>query len=182
MSLHSIALKIILVFGLAFGVSTMAYSCDEHAHDSVEHSEMKTGEKTSAKPDAALVVHKSSTCGCCGGWVDHINKAGYLTSIVEDGDINSVKNRFDIAPQARSCHTAVYNDKYVFEGHVPPSAMARFLESPPPGAKGLVVPGMPVGSPGMEDGERFQSYKVWLLSESGEFSEYAQMNSYQDQF
>ena len=102
-------------------------------------------------------------------------------STVEDADMTSIKNRFDLPSEARSCHTAVHGD-YFFEGHVPPALVKSFIQNPPEGAKGLVVPGMPIGSAGMEDGDRFQPYKVWLMRNNGEFEEYASIGTYSEQF
>jgi hypothetical protein len=128
-----------------------------------------------------LVVYKSPTCGCCGAWVDHIKNAGVSTSIIEDADMNEVKNSFQLPVEARSCHTAIYKD-YFFEGHVPPALVQSFINSPPKNAKGLVVPGMPIGSAGMEDGDKFQPYKVWVMLDNGEFEEYAAIDTYNQQF
>ena len=130
---------------------------------------------------APLVVYKSPTCGCCGAWVEHIENAGVSTSVIEDADMNEVKNRFQLPVEARSCHTAIYKD-YFFEGHVPPALVQTFINNPPENAKGLVVPGMPIGSAGMEDGDKFQPYKVWVMLANGEFEEYASIDSYNQQF
>ena len=128
-----------------------------------------------------LVVYKSPTCGCCGAWVKHIENAGVSTSVIEDADMNEVKNRFQLPVEARSCHTAIYKD-YFFEGHVPPALVQTFINNPPENAKGLVVPGMPIGSAGMEDGDKFQPYKVWIMLDNGEFEEYAAIDTYNQQF
>lgn len=136
---------------------------------------------TEAARDPLLTVYKSPTCGCCGAWVDHLKNAGVEVSTVEDADMASIKNRFDLPIEARSCHTAVQGD-YFFEGHVPPALVQSFILNPPDGAKGLVVPGMPIGSAGMEDGNRFQPYKVWLMRDNGEFEEYASIDTYSEQF
>lgn len=147
-------------------------------------SEQHTSNSAKAKPNqqVSLVVHKSPTCGCCGAWVDQIKQAGFNANIVEDSDLQALKDRFGIVPQARACHTATYKDKYVFEGHVPPASLNAFLSNPPADAKGLVVPGMPVGSAGMEDGDRFQPFKVLQLNNDGSYSVYASIESYEQQF
>lgn len=130
----------------------------------------------------SLTVHKSPTCGCCGAWVDHINNAGFSADIIEDSNIKEMKQRFGIIPQAQSCHTAIYDDQYVFEGHVPPATIKAFLNSPPAEAKGLVVPGMPIESAGMEDGDRFQPFQVLQLNNDDSYSVYANIESYEQQF
>ena len=115
----------------------------------------------------ALDVYKSPTCGCCGDWVTHVEAAGFNAALHHPSDLNQLKTDQGVAPRYRSCHTAVSQDGYVFEGHVPADIMQRFLANPPEDALGLAVPGMPVGSPGMEMGDRFDSYDVWLLTKSG---------------
>lgn len=95
-----------------------------------------------------VVVHKDPSCGCCGAWADHIGAAGYPTRIVEDARINAVKARLGVPQPLWSCHTAEV-EGFVLEGHVPAAALARLLAERP-AVRGLAVPGMPVGSPGME--------------------------------
>ena len=74
--------------------------------------------------------------------------------------LDGIKLEAGISPAARSCHTAISTDGYVFEGHIPSRYIRQFLAAPPEGARGLVVPGMPVGSPGMEMGDRFDPYDI----------------------
>ncbi|MBN8945345.1 MAG: DUF411 domain-containing protein [Rhizobiales bacterium] len=95
-----------------------------------------------------VVIHKDASCGCCGAWADHIAAAGFPTRIVEDIRINAIKARLGVPAAMRSCHTAEV-DGYVLEGHVPAAALVRLLADRP-AVRGLAVPGMPVGSPGME--------------------------------
>ncbi|GAB3378815.1 DUF411 domain-containing protein [Spongiibacter taiwanensis] len=114
----------------------------------------------------ALQVYKNPQCGCCGKWVDHIQAAGFDTKVTDRDDLSQLKSELGVGNQYQSCHTAT-DGKYVFEGHIPASAMKRFLAAPPEGAIGLAVPGMPVGSPGMEMGDRHQDYNVLLLMEDG---------------
>ena len=95
-----------------------------------------------------VMVHKDPSCGCCGAWAEHIGAAGYPTRIVEDARINAVKARLGVPQPLWSCHTAEV-EGFVLEGHVPAEALARLLAERP-AIRGLAVPGMPVGSPGME--------------------------------
>ncbi len=81
-----------------------------------------------------------------------------------------------------SCHTAVTENGYVFEGHVPARYIAQFLNDPPAGAVGLSVPAMPVGSPGMEYKDEFMPYQVLLVNKDGSVEVYASVESYQQQF
>jgi len=109
-----------------------------------------------------MTVHKNPTCGCCGAWVSHIEAAGYQAKVVETAAVDAVKARLGVPIALRSCHTAEI-DGYVLEGHVPAAALARLLAERP-FARGLAVPGMPVGSPGMEvAGAEPDTYDVTLF-------------------
>lgn len=122
-----------------------------------------------------LVVYKSPTCGCCGAWVDHMTGAGFIATVHDQENLSPIKNKLGIRSDLQSCHTAVVND-YVFEGHIPADIIQQFLEEAPRDAIGLAVPGMPVGSPGMEMGDRFQAYDVLLLKSNGSTSVYAHID------
>ncbi|MEQ9574884.1 MAG: DUF411 domain-containing protein, partial [Rhodospirillales bacterium] len=97
---------------------------------------------------AEITVYKSPYCGCCGAWVTHMKDHGHDVKTVEMEDLTTIKKMTGVAEALQSCHTAVV-DGYVIEGHVPAADVARLLREKPK-AKGLAVPGMPVGSPGME--------------------------------
>ncbi len=120
-------------------------------------------------PAPTLTLYKDAQCGCCGKWVDHLAAHGIVTRVVDlDATaLAEVKRAQGVGPQYQSCHTAVTADGLVFEGHVPAPTLARFLAEHPAGARGLAVPGMPPGSPGMEMGERFAPYQVWKLEADG---------------
>ncbi len=118
-----------------------------------------------------MEVFKSPSCGCCGEWVEHIESAGFTVRVQNMENLNTTKNKYGIAPRYQSCHTGVANG-YVFEGHIPASVVKKFLAEKPEGAIGLAVPGMPVGSPGMEMGDRYDSYDVVLLKADGSSSVY----------
>lgn len=124
-------------------------------------------------PKAALAeteilrVAKSPTCGCCGAWVDHMRQAGYQVEVqnLEFDALQQLKARLGISPHHASCHTAQVAG-YVIEGHVPAAAVARLLKERP-SAIGLAVPGMPIGSPGMEMGDQREPYDVVLMKSQG---------------
>jgi hypothetical protein len=120
-----------------------------------------------AAADRPLVtVRKDPACGCCSGWVDHLSKAGFPTKVLEARSISQVKKDLGIPTDLWSCHTAEIAG-YVLEGHVPVAAIERLLAERPR-ATGLAVPGMPVGSPGMEvDGTPPEVYEVVLFGPSG---------------
>lgn len=111
-----------------------------------------------------VVVYKSPTCGCCAAWVEHMRGAGFQVRAVDTGDLAATKSELGVAPALQSCHTAVV-DGYVVEGHVPADVVRRLLEEQPDVA-GLAVPGMPVGSPGME-GPNPRPYDVLAFTEDG---------------
>lgn len=113
----------------------------------------------------SLVVYKSPTCGCCRKWIDHMQEVGFETDIVNRSNLSGIKKQYGIAKNAQLCHAAIYQDRYVFEGHIPAKMNQQFIDNPSSGAKILVVPGMPIGSLGMENGSRFQPYTVWHLKE-----------------
>jgi hypothetical protein len=98
-----------------------------------------------------VTVHKDPGCGCCTGWVEHLQAAGFPVTAIDTPRMNAVKARLGVPHELAACHTAEV-DGYVVEGHVPAAAIDRLLAERP-AAKGLAVPGMPVGSPGMEGGE-----------------------------
>ncbi|MFC5595348.1 DUF411 domain-containing protein [Lysobacter niastensis] len=119
------------------------------------------------------VVHKSPTCGCCGLWVEHLQKAGFRVEVRNADDLNPVKERAGVPYGKGSCHTAEIGGYFV-EGHVPVEDIKRLLAEKPD-AKGLVLPGMPLGSPGMEvpSGE-VQPYTVELVQRDGTTVAYAE--------
>ena len=124
------------------------------------------------QPLPIALVHKSPTCGCCGLWVDHLKHAGFTVDVREEANINPVKERLGVPDGKGSCHTAEIGG-YVIEGHVPADDIKRLLRERPR-ARGLVLPGMPVGSPGMEvpDGT-VQPYTVELVRLDGTTAPYA---------
>ena len=129
-----------------------------------------------------LEVYKSPTCSCCEKWLEHIDQHGFSSKAFNQTDLSAFKSNKGIAPQYRSCHTAVSKDGYVFEGHVPAKFIHQFLAKPPKNAIGLSVPAMPIGTPGMEVGNKFMPYQVILLKADGSYDIYAELNNYQEQF
>lgn len=126
-----------------------------------------------------LTVYKTPTCGCCQKWVDHVNGGGFSSNVVELEDLTKIKAKYQVSGRFRSCHTGVVvteQANYVFEGHVPAEQITRFLDNPPEGALGLSVPGMPIGSPGMEVGDRKDYYQVLLLNTDGSSEVFAHVN------
>lgn len=110
-------------------------------------------------------VYKSPTCGCCGAWVEHMRAAGFTVNVTEVDDTTATRKRYGFPDRFGSCHTAIVGG-YVVEGHVPAAEVKRLL-AVKPAALGISVPGMPVGSPGMEVGHRQDPYDVYLIDKSG---------------
>lgn len=136
-----------------------------------------------ATNETQLLMFKDPYCGCCTDWADHVAQSGLSISAQDQHDMAAIKEQFGVAPQYQSCHTAVWHDHpYVFEGHVPAPLIEKFLTSPPPDAIGLAVPGMPVGSPGMEIDSHFQPYDVLLLKTDGTSSVYARVTKQSQQY
>ncbi len=113
-----------------------------------------------------IAVYKAPWCGCCEAWADHLRESGFSVTVTEIDDLASLKAQQSVPTALQSCHTAVV-DGYTIEGHVPASDIARLLAERPDAA-GLAVPGMPIGSPGMEQGDRRDPYAVILFGEDGE--------------
>lgn len=113
---------------------------------------------------ADIVVYKSPTCGCCGKWVEHMEEAGFSVDVENMRDVTPIKRELGVPGRMQSCHTAKVGDYFV-EGHVPADLVKRLLADRPD-IKGLAVPGMPMGSPGME-GPRKDPYDVIAIGKDG---------------
>lgn len=134
----------------------------------------------------SLVFFKQPECGCCDDWLRHASMSGFNMSelpLATFGEVAQQKRLLGVPESLAACHTSFTPDKrYVFEGHVPASAIADFLDEPVEGAIGLIVPGMPIGSPGMEVADRFMSYDVLLFMQDGSQSVYRSYQCYDQQF
>lgn len=118
-----------------------------------------------------VVVHKSEYCGCCELWVGHMREAGFEVEVINTENFDSIKTRVGLPAGLGSCHTAEV-DGYFVEGHVPAGDVKRMLRERPR-IRGIAVPGMPLGSPGMEYGDRKQPYDVIAVAPDGSASVYA---------
>ncbi|MET0105131.1 MAG: DUF411 domain-containing protein [Sedimenticola sp.] len=117
-----------------------------------------------------IVVYKSPTCGCCNDWIKHLKENGFSVEAHNKQNMSEIKNELGVPRRLQSCHTAKVNG-YVIEGHVPADLITKMLREKPQ-IKGLSVPGMPMGSPGME-GPRKDDYDIVMFSENGKTSVYA---------
>ena len=114
---------------------------------------------------ATLQVTKTAFCGCCHKWVEHMKAAGFTVVVKDVEDVTPTAQRLGVPDTLRSCHTSEIGG-YAIEGHVPAADVKRLLAQRPKAA-GIAVPGMVVGSPGMEQGKRSEPYQVILFDRSG---------------
>lgn len=121
-------------------------------------------------PLPTVTVYKSPSCGCCGGWVEHMRANGFKVITHDTEDVAKHKIRLGVPEGLGSCHTAEVNG-YVLEGHVPAGDVKRLLAEKPR-ARGLVSPGMPPSSPGMDDPRKIP-YEILLVGKDGRASTYA---------
>jgi hypothetical protein len=117
-----------------------------------------------------ITVYKDPNCGCCKNWIEYLVKHGYRVDAKDSPDMAAIKRTLGVPNALGACHTAVVNG-YLIEGHVPAADIDRLLERRPRVA-GLSVPGMPMGSPGME-GPRSQPYQVYTFDKSGKTTVFA---------
>ncbi|MFN2397775.1 MAG: DUF411 domain-containing protein [Gemmatimonadaceae bacterium] len=135
-----------------------------------ERGDASAGKDTLSAPAVAsgdtfaMTVYKSPTCGCCTKWVEHLGKNGFRVTAIDREDMESIKKQHGVGDIVASCHTAIV-EGYVVEGHVPAADVYRLLRERPAIA-GLAVPGMPMGSPGME-GSRTDKYDVIAFDRDG---------------
>ncbi len=122
-----------------------------------------------------IIVYKDPNCGCCSDWATYLRDNNFTVTEVNVDDISLYKSKYNVPANASSCHTAVIQ-AYVIEGHVPVEDILRLLQEKTD-ITGLSVPGMPLGSPGMEMGDRSQAYDVLAINKDGSTSIY---NSYEE--
>ena len=119
---------------------------------------------TSAQAEPKEVtVYKSPQCGCCGGWVEYMQKSGYSVRVKEMDDVTPIKEFLRINEDLWSCHTAVI-DGYVVEGHATLAAIEKLLKEHPKDVRGIALPGMPQGSPGMS-GTKDEAWVTYTISD-----------------
>ena len=128
---------------------------------------LTAGQTSAADPTPTIQVYKTPTCGCCTKWIDSLRAAGFEVEATNMSDLTALKAMNGVPEQLSSCHTAIVAG-YVIEGHVPAADLARLLAEKPKIA-GLTVPGMPMGSPGMEhpDPSRHEAYDVLAFGPDG---------------
>lgn len=137
------------------------------------HAQQGTTKGPAAGALPPMTVYKSAACGCCTAWVDHARKSGFTVRTVDTEDLASVKREMGIPAKLQSCHTVMVGT-YVVEGHVPADDVKKLLATKPR-VRGLAVPGMPLGSPGMEQGPPagYDRYEVIAFTAAGATSVFA---------
>ncbi|TWB87883.1 hypothetical protein FB106_11911 [Synechococcus sp. Ace-Pa] len=152
-----LAVMTVAGFGTWYAQSTAPPSIAEQTNPSV--SEGKSQQVT---------AYRSASCGCCKGWLDHLRGEGFsvVDHVVEN--LEEIKVSQGVPGDLASCHTATLAG-YVIEGHVPAEAIHQLLRQRPAVA-GIAVPGMPLGSPGMESALRSESYTVFSFTRDGSFT------------
>lgn len=118
-----------------------------------------------AAEQLTMDVHRDANCGCCKAWISHLQANGIRVNDHVETDMSSVKRQLGVAPRLASCHTGVINGKFV-EGHVPAEQIIALSKRDD--LKGIAVPGMPAGSPGMEMGDRKDAFQVIGLLNDGQ--------------
>jgi hypothetical protein len=119
-----------------------------------------------------IEVYKSPSCGCCQKWVEHLQRAGYRVEVTNVPDVQPIKRKLGVPAGASACHTAVIGG-YFIEGHVPAQDVSRLLAEHPKNVAGLALPGMPIGSPGME-GPSASPYSVLAVQPDGKTTVFAE--------
>jgi hypothetical protein len=154
----------------AVGMSVLCFSACVLAAEQADDSAAAQGPSSAAIADE-VVVYKSPSCGCCEHWITHMQRHGFKVAARNVENMNPIKERVGVPHAMGSCHTAEVGG-YFIEGHVPAQEVKRLLAEKPK-AKGLTVPGMPTGSPGMEYGDRVDPYEVHLVADDGTTTVYA---------
>lgn len=156
-------LRVLSVLSLVLGVLTL--SGQQAASAEPQGAAAQPAERP------AIAVYKNAYCGCCKVWIDHLRDEGFQVEAHDVENLQPLKEEVGVPFGMGSCHTAKVGGYFV-EGHVPAADISRLLREKPK-AKGLTVPGMPIGSPGMEQGDRVDPYEVHLVHEDGTTSVYA---------
>jgi hypothetical protein len=165
-----------------FAVGFMSVVSVNSAVAATELAQTSVINSQAAKLAIPVTVYKDPNCGCCKGWIEHVDGLGFKSTIIHPKNLSGVKDRLAIGANLRSCHTAVTEGGLVFEGHVPAKYIKQFINNPLNNAIGLSVPGMVVGSPGMEVDHKFRPYQIMVLNRDGSTAVYAEIANYRQQF
>ncbi|MCC5627178.1 DUF411 domain-containing protein [Nostoc sphaeroides] len=155
-----VAVRAVVIFCLTVGVLSILGSTAPMSNAQLVSTTKGIQDKQTPLKSTALnaTVYHSPDCNCCGGWIDHLKTQGFQITDFSTPDIETVKQKYNVPDNLSSCHTAIVNG-YVIEGHVPADDIKRLLQEKP-NVAGLSVPQMPVGTPGMEMGDRKDPFYV----------------------
>ena len=160
--------------GLAIAMAFAITGCSKNDASASSASSVPLRDGAPATSSASLVpikVYKDPGCGCCKAWVQHLEENGFKVEVVDMPDLSAVKAKYGVTQELQACHTAIVGD-YTVEGHVPADLILKMLKEKPAIA-GLAVPGMPMGSPGMEGASK-ERYDVLTFDRAGHTTVYAQ--------
>ncbi|PIP89052.1 MAG: hypothetical protein COW01_15825 [Bdellovibrionales bacterium CG12_big_fil_rev_8_21_14_0_65_38_15] len=133
-----------------------------------DHYASASNDKPQSSNKNEVIVYKNAGCGCCSKWAEHMRENGFKVVEKPVDNLDEIKNSLGVPKENRSCHTAVLG-KYVFEGHIPAKSIRKFLKNNK-NLKGLVVPDMPMGSPGMDYGNHKGHFTVMSFDKNGKTS------------
>lgn len=154
---------------LAAGATTLATQANESAEPS-------TSLVSAREAGPAITIYKSPSCGCCEGWVEHLEASGFKTRVIDTDNVGAIKQTHGVPGELASCHTGLIGD-LVIEGHVPADDILAYLDNPQFNTVGLSVPGMVQGSPGMETGRK-DDYQVVAFRANGQQSVFREHKDY----
>ncbi|HFB66437.1 MAG TPA: DUF411 domain-containing protein [Aeromonadales bacterium] len=144
-------------------------------------SDISTVESSPKSAITSLNVYKRANCSCCNKWASYMRENGFQIKVHSLDNLSTIKARYNISQDLRSCHTSASTNGFVFEGHIPAKFIKQFLNNVPENASGLALPAMPLGTPGMEYGSRFNPYIIYLTHIKGIKSIYADVISKEEQ-
>ena len=177
--------KKLAIVGVVIAVTTgVGYWAVDRLHDDRTIAQLSSpttpianaSDSTPTTEALNITVYRTPTCGCCQGWVDYLQQNNFeVTDIVKpEAEIQAIRQQYDLPEQLNSCHTAEING-YLVEGHIFAQDIRQLIARKPDIA-GIAVPGMPIGTPGMEMGDRKQSFDVLGFKQDGQIEVF---NSYE---
>ena len=162
----AIAFLVILLIIVGLSIFLISRNSQDNSNSQAKQAQTKTEKKV-----FKAVVYKSPTCGCCKLYISYLKNQGFDIEVqeVNDNEMQAIKKKYQIAENKLSCHTTIV-ENYFFEGHIPVEAINKVLEEKLD-TKGLALPGMPSGSPGMP-GKKFGPFEIYQLSKDAKWSDY----------
>ena len=157
----------------ALGGGALLAGCDRKSATAAPSGAGASSDWSKGKGGARMLVYRDPECGCCETWADIARAEGYAVTVENRSDMPAVKARHGVPAELASCHTAIVGG-YAIEGHVPMRHVAKLLIDKPQGIRGIAVPGMPRGSPGMEmpDGS-VDAFEVMAFGSDGKIVEFS---------